>query len=290
MGNVQKYGSFDLDAMEDEAAELDKGKRPSEFLKMEDGDEKRLRFLPPPSDASWARKKNAQGKTVTSPFKIIHEHFMEIPGQKRKLRFVCPRITNGGQCPACDQADALERTGNSLDKDKARDLRSSARVYANVIDRDDEARGPIIFAFGKGIFKDLKGIMKKFGDFTNPENGYDILIDRKNDNSRISYDVTPDRNASPLEGDNWLEGQYNLDQYANVPTLDEIEEMIENANDGGRGRGRGGNKKTTVKAKPDRQLASGGARSKKRTSADDMEDVVEDAEFEEAEDEEDVPL
>lgn len=282
MGNLQKYGSFDLDSMEAEDEELKKGQRPSEFLKLEDGGSYRLRFLPPPLDAYWAKNPKT-GKS--SPFKVIHEHFVEVPGQKRKARFVCPRLHGGGKCPACEEADALYRTGNALDKDKARDLRPSPRVYANVIDRDNADRGPIIYAFGKGVKDDLSRIRKRYGDFTDPtDGGFDIWIDRKNDNGRISYDVDADRENTALGDEEWLEQQFNLDTYAKVPTLEEIAEAMSGDQGGrGRGRGRSGNNGR-------RQIESGETqRSKRRTAADDMGDIVE-AEYTEVEDNCEVPL
>lgn len=269
MGNLQNYGSFDIDVIEAESEEMAKGQRPSEFLRMEDGKSYQLRFLPPPLDASWA-KKTVGGKTKMSPFKIIHEHFVDIPGQKRKIRFVCPRLTHGGPCPACQQADELYRTGNQIDKDKARDLRPTSRVYTNVIVRAEEDRGPVIYAFGNGVKEALSKIRKRFGDFTDPINGYDVFIDRENNNGRITYQVDADRENSPLNEDEeiaemWLESQFNLDQYARVPELEEITEMMS-----GKQQDRRSFKKDSSERK---QLGSG--RQKRRTAADDMDDIIE---------------
>ena len=281
MGNLQKYGGFDLDTMDAEDADLAKGARPSEFLKMEDGGAYSLRFLPPPLDAAWA-KNSKTGKA--SPFKVIHEHFVEVPGQKRKFRFVCPRMEGGGTCPACDQADALYRTGNALDKDKAYDLRPSPRVYTNVIDRENPDRGPVIFAFGKGVKEDLSRLRKRYGDFTNPtEEGYDIHIDRTNKNGRISYTVSAARGGSELGDEAWLEQQFNLDTYARVATLEEIEEGLSgDAEAGGQKRRRNSG---TARIDGSKQLGAG--RAKRPTAGDDIGDVIE---AEVVEDNCDVPL
>lgn len=267
---LQQYGSFDLDVIDAEDDEIKKGQRASEFLRMEDGKSYQLRFLPPPMDASWS-KKVVNSKTIRSPFKIIHEHFVDVSGQKRKIRFVCPRLTHGGPCPACTQADDLYRTGNQLDKDKAKDMRPSSRVYANVVHRDEDERGPIIYAFGKGVKDALSSIRKKFGDFTDPVGGFDIWIDRKND-GRISYEVNPDRDNTPLHEDEnqaeaWLEAQFNLDHYAKVPELEEITAMMSGKQERRSFGNSGGERK---------QLSEGrGERTRRRTAADDMDDVIE---------------
>lgn len=303
MGNLQNYGGFDLDVFDEDDKEIEKSSKSSEFMTMEKGDNV-VRFLPPPADAAWAKRPDGK----ISPFKVIHEHFVEVPGLKRKVRFVCPRLHGGGHCPACSDADALIRTGNPFDKDKARDMYPSARTYANVIDRNDEARGPKVLGFSKTIREGLKRARNRFGDFTDPsEGGFDIIIEKVDKNGKIEYNVEADRGNSPLGNEEWLESQFNLDSYARVPTLEEIKDMLSGKesrggrggrnlgggesrgqlsdgrggrDSGGRGSRSSGGRSERAAAKTERAEPQREERSSRRTAADD----VYDAEFEEAED------
>lgn len=291
MGNLQNYGGFDLDVFDEDTKEIEKSSKSSEYMKLEDGDNV-VRFLPPPKNAPWAKRPDGS----LSPFKVVHEHFCEVPGLKHKIRFVCPRMHGGGACPACEEADALIRTGNPFDRDKAKELYPTARTYANVIDRNDEGRGPKVLAMSKTIREGLARVRKRFGDFTNPTSeGFDIIIERTDKNNKIEYAVEGDRQGSELGDESWLEMQFNLDTYARVQTLDEIKDLL-SGNTGGNRRQMGGGRDSkrlgdgrsgSSSRGGDRESRSGGRdtkqpdreqRQRMTTAADDAID----AEFEDA--------
>ena len=222
MGNLVKYGSFDLDTLEKQDQLVESNSTVgADFMKLQPGKNK-LRFLPP--------KEPGQ-----SPFIMVNEHFLETPGGQ-KVRFACPRLMEKKPCPACQQADDLKRTGNPLDRDKAWSFYPKLRVYANVYDRENPGN-PRILAFGKTIWEGLKRIRKdrdEGGDFTNPmADGFDIVITREGTGLQTKYAVSSSRSDSALSDDEMeidriIQAQYDLSKYSKVLTLDEVIDMMEN--------------------------------------------------------------
>jgi hypothetical protein len=214
--NLAEFDELDLDALGDMDKEVDAAGG-SEFMKLEVG-QNVVRFLPP-----------QRGEKL--PFKIIHEHFLEnVPGQDNKtVRIVCPRKMSQGKlrCPVCESGDMLKRSTNQVDRNDAKKMYPTMRIYANVIDRNAPETGPKIMTFGKMIWKQLKNILndkQNGGNFTEPgPNGFDIVITRegtgKND---TRYDVKPARNDSPLGNNEWLEKRWPLDEYAVIPDSGDV--------------------------------------------------------------------
>ena len=222
MGNLQKYGGFDLDQLEKQDALVESNSSVgADFMKPQEG-KNRVRFLPP----------KAAGQ---SPFVMVNEHFIETPGGQ-KVRFACPRLMEKKPCPACQQADELKRSGNPIDRDKAWSLYPKLRVYANVYDRENPGN-PRILAFGKTVWNGLKRIRRdrdEGGDFTNPmADGFDVIINREGTGLQTKYSVSTSRSDSALaetdeEIDRIIQAQYDLEKYAKVLTLDEVLDMMQN--------------------------------------------------------------
>lgn len=216
--NLVQYGSYDVETAEEE---LEQSKRAggTDFMKLKEGDNI-VRFLPRLS--GWR-----------SNFVVIYEHFLDLPGGGR-VRFACPRAMSkpSKPCPICVKADKLKATGNQADFNKAKELFASRRIYANVIDRSDPEAGPKVLTFGKGIHEDLAALRKNpdwGGDFTHPETGFDIRINRVGSKKHdTEYTVTP-RKPSPLGNMEWIGQQRNLEQYALVLTPEEMRAKIAEA-------------------------------------------------------------
>lgn len=227
MSNLVKHGSYEMEEAEKEEAELGKGK--TEFLKLEQG-RNVIRFLPP-----------AAGKK--SPFRVIYQHYVDVPGATGPVVFTCPRMESKQQCPSCAQADKFRKSGNPVDRERAFEMLPSRRVMANVIDRKDPEAGPKVLGFGKKIHEALIALRKDAdagGDFTDPMNGFDIIIERTGaGRTDTKYAVLGARKLSPLGNDEWIEQQHDLDAFARVRALDEIEAALRGEETSGRGeRGR----------------------------------------------------
>jgi hypothetical protein len=220
MGNLVKYGSFNLDDLDKQDAQVAATTTVgADFMKLQPGNNK-VRFIPPEGGGS--------------PFEIVNEHFIDTPTGQR-VRFTCPRLMEKKDCPACQEADRLKRTGNPIDRDKAWSFYPKLRVYSNVIDRENPG-APRILAFGKTIWDGLKRIRRdkdEGGDFTNPgPDGFDVIITRegtgKND---TRYSVRPARTDAALaEGDDGITkviaDQWDLSKYSSVPSLEEAMNMM----------------------------------------------------------------
>jgi hypothetical protein len=222
-GNLVKYASYDLEEADKEQTELDAGA--ADFMKLKAG-RNVVRILPPPL---------ASGRR--SPFVKIWQHFIELPGAAHPVSFSCPRLMLKKHCPACQKADQLKATGNPADLDMAKDLFAKRRVFANVINRAEPEKGPRILGFGKTIDEQLVALRRDEdagGDYTDPVNGFDIIISRqgstKND---TKYDVRPSRQSTPLattqeQMQDWIDTQHSLEALNKVPTAEELAAMFTN--------------------------------------------------------------
>lgn len=219
MGGLAKWGSYS-----EEAAKVDQQETAGDetFMKLKVG-KNVVRFLPP-----------RQGEK--SPFKVVRQHFIRLPGNDAPVVFACPRHgAEKDRCPACEQAAKLRATGVKVDRDKAWDLMPKMRVFANVIDRKDMDAGPKVLGFGKTIHEELTDLRQDpdaGGDFTHPEDGFDVIITRKGTGKNdTSYSVALARSDSPITDDDeeagiWYESMENLDQFAAPKTFDEVCEML----------------------------------------------------------------
>ncbi len=221
MAGLVKWGSYEVDAAN---KERDETKSDSTFMKLKVG-KNVVRILPPRAGQN-------------SPFKIVRQHFIRMPGNDSPAVFACPRSADEDmkdRCPACEQAAKLRGTGVRVDRDRAWELMPKLRVFANVIDRSSEESGPQVLGFGKMIFEELVNLREDEdagGDYTHPTKGFDIIIQRqgtgKND---TSYSVRMARHASaitddPDEMESWYESMENLDQFAAAKSYEEILEML----------------------------------------------------------------
>lgn len=217
--HMVKYGSYELESLDSEEEELSRGGS-GDFMKLKVGRNK-VRFLPP-----------LPGQR--SPMRVVWEHHINLPtGEFRN--FACPRVMAKKQCIICRKADKLKTTGNPADFERAKKLFPKVRVYSNVIDRADEEYGPKILAFGKKIKEQLDEIRKDEdvgGDFTNPDEGFDIVINRKGTQLDTKYNVLPSK-TSNLGDMDWIEQQHGLDRFAAILSEKQIREKLSAEDSGG---------------------------------------------------------
>lgn len=251
--SLVKYGSYSIEECDRDAAEMSA----SEFYKVKEG-ENIIRVPPPPP-----------GKT--SPIKIVDQHRIEM-GDGRTLVFICP----GTGCPACAKFHELRRSRDSVVRDMAFEtFKPRRRAYMNVIDRENPERGPIVWEFGKTVIEDIKKIRSSTrggGDFTHPEKGFDLIVDRvgtgKND---TKYKVIADRQCSPLGDMSWIEKQVDLDEFCMQKSLEEIEDIIAEFESGNM---QPVPARRAVVASQSRRLPVNAASAKRRTIQDDVSDAT----------------
>lgn len=214
-GNIVKWGSWDDTEAKAEQEEAEKFSGGTPFFKFKPG-KNLLRFLPPPL-----------GKK--SPMKRVMTHGINLPNGGF-VSIACARLEAKQPCIICQRADQLRSSHNPADQDKAKDLFAKPRIYANAIDREHPEDGPQVVAFGKQIHEALLALRNDpdaGGDFTNPETGFDIVIERKGTGKNdTEYKVFAARKASPLGDLNWIEQQSNLDVFGKILTPEEIRAKV----------------------------------------------------------------
>ena len=96
----------------------------------------------------------------------------------------CNRTYNK-RCPICDRADRLlERSPDN--QVTADELRPNDRINMNIIVRGEEEAGVQIWSTTPRMLQDLLGYFADadYGDFTDPQDGFDIRLRRKGEGMR----------------------------------------------------------------------------------------------------------
>lgn len=238
--NLVKYAPWTPEAAEEEAEAVAAASESGGYWKPKAG-RSVIRILP----AVLTRPMHPK------PMVVTWNHYIELPGEEKGVGFNCPRKHKAGwTCPACVKFEELRATGNPADWKAAGEFMPKLRVYANIIDRDDEGSGPQVFAFGKTIYEPLMSYRSTNPNEDTPfhlpdENGCDILIDKKGEKKNTKYSVRLARNCSVLHEDakqveEWLEVMRDLRGEARVMSTREIVALLSGEDvDGDRG-GRGG--------------------------------------------------
>lgn len=216
---IQKWGTYTAEAAEEERAALDE-EGGADFMKLSVG-RNIVRILPP------VRGKN-------TPFRVTYQHYIETADGK--WAFTCPRLENDQRCPVCELAMSLQRSGKPADRDRGYQIKAKRRVYANVINRADPDKGPVVLAFGKTIHDELVKLRQDEvtgGDYTHPVNGIDVIIDRVGSGKTdTEYSVNLARQLSPLHPDAtvmnaWAGMLHDLDLFAKMPSDEEMYEKMQ---------------------------------------------------------------
>lgn len=260
-----KYGSYTPEDAEQDLRDSEEA-RQGDWLKLKVG-KTYIRIMPP---------RMGQRR----PYRVVYQHYVEIPGQEGKVTLVCPLLQGkndgivGRHCPVCAQIDDLYAEGA---EQEAKDMKANREILYNVIDRGNEARGVLIMKVRPLLHEAICGLVSqdpKSPAHCDPINGYDICITRKGIGLDTKYTATPMRETTPLHDDvavanAWLQQMHDLDKFVRIPDDDEVRERLS----GGRG---GGAPRTGAS----RQLGSGGRQRERnfggpraRTAADDMEEV-----------------
>lgn len=148
-------------------------------------------------------------------FVQVGVHVLDESGKKREY---CPsEITDGEEeCPICEAVNTLYKAGDVASKGMAKQLRKQRSFWMNIIDRSNESTGPLIFTPGVKIFGQVANLINDpdYGDIVDPDNGFDLVIERKGTGMDTEYDVRARRNPSVLGDDenveNWMNNAKDL--------------------------------------------------------------------------------
>lgn len=152
------------------------GKKPGAFAAT------RIRILPPRDD---------HPSNTFYYWAAVHGN---LPGSERPV--LCPNRMFDETCPACVEANNLQRQGF---KDDARELFPSWKALVNVVVLDDDGNipddaEPLVWSMPKGVMEDLiskiEELPKAQRNITSPKSGRDIIIRRKGKGAKdTKYEV-----------------------------------------------------------------------------------------------------
>lgn len=149
-----------------------------------------VRILPPPVDADWGH----YGLNLCVHYGIGSD----------QSAYLCASKMKGEPCPLCEERDKATSAG---EEELADALRPNYRVAVYVIDRAQEAKGPLLWSIAAGLDKDITKLCidPANGEVLNvddPNDGYDLNFTREGEGMKTKYKgIQFSRKSSPLSDD-----------------------------------------------------------------------------------------
>ncbi len=171
-----------------------------------------IRILPPYTGEDW--------------YKEAWFHFGV--GVDRKP-IACARRLQDEACYICEQVDELRKSEDPRDVELSTQIASRRRVFYNIIDLDDVESGVQVFSSGVTIFKELLMYVADpdWGDITDPDEGYDIIIDREGTGIDTKYTVRAKKNPTALIDPALLEDLRDLDEMVEILPYEQVKAIYE---------------------------------------------------------------
>ena len=116
-------------------------------------------------------------------------------GPEGKTAVFCPRVSFGLNCPICDELDRIWKAKpDDATKEWLRKVGATPRHYVNIIDLNDLEKGVQAAEFPKTLIEDVWKIISDpdagYGDITDWDNGYDLIVDKSGVGLSTRYDIT----------------------------------------------------------------------------------------------------
>lgn len=136
-------------------------------------------------------------------------------GPEGKTAVFCPRVSFGLNCPICDELDRIWKAKpDESTKEWLRKVGATPRHYVNIIDLNDLEKGVQAAEFPKTLIEDVWKFISDpdagYGDITDWDNGYDLIVDKSGVGLSTRYDITVKRTPTPISKD-FKEHIINLD-------------------------------------------------------------------------------
>lgn len=174
------------------------------------------------------------------PFVSVKMHFLpsneisQKTGKPIVIGVNCLKQFGGKVCPACDMASRLlhEAEGEAdVDAAKrfAKGLTAKDRMFIQMIDVDDQAKGVQRYAFGIEVEKKLRAAFYDdegaWRNVTHPRNGRDIImkVGKRAGTDFNDYDVRAKESSSPIADMGWLEQITDLSELLREPRYEDVE-------------------------------------------------------------------
>lgn len=180
----------------------------------------------------WVPKEGKNNIRILPPWSEEGIWYREVPyhyGVGGKS-VVCPKRLLGKPCYICDKVAEFRKSSDKGLNEVANDLRPKMRIYYNVVDLDDTAKGVQVFGSGVQVFKDLLyyDLDDEWGNITDVDEGYDIILTREGKGRNSKYQVKAKKNSSPIGTEEWLNSMSNLDNLVGkILSYDELKTLYE---------------------------------------------------------------
>jgi len=193
----EKEDEMDLEKIKKRFGELQTGS----YFTPKPG-QNRVRFLPPkePTDVYYRE---------------VYVHWNVGPAKQMVL---CLAKSRGQRCFICEQIAALRAVNDPAraphSQALAEDMQANYRAYYNIIDLGGDVSKPLVFSSGSTIFKGVMAFVvdPDWGDVTNPQTGFDMVIERQGTDINTDYTVRAVREPSALKDMSILEKMRTLDE------------------------------------------------------------------------------
>jgi hypothetical protein len=143
-----------------------------------------------------------------TPFFETWIHYIRNPAKPDDTKSAtCPAKTRGSTCVVCERVSVLRRTGHESDRNLAADMGAKRQIYANVVDMGNVDKGVQALRFGPMIYEALLDYLldpETGGDYTNPDKGYNVVIERTGKMKDTRYSVRLAKTATAIADREWL--------------------------------------------------------------------------------------
>jgi hypothetical protein len=170
-----------------------------------------------------------------SPFSRVYVHYLRNPATPTQpgRPVLCPLKNRNAPCAVCKKVGQLRRSNNDVDKRVAADLSAARRIHANAVDLKEPDKGVQVWEFGVMIYSELLSYMDKddpsaVGDFTHPDTGYNIIVERTGttkDNTKYQTRVV--KAPSAIANRDWLNSLHDLSKVISGIDDDRIAAILE---------------------------------------------------------------
>lgn len=204
---VKKYYSADMEKIQKKLSEIGSG----DYFKPKEG-KNIIRILPPwSSEGVWYKEA------------VIHYGVKNEKGKERG--YACLKMFDK-ECPICEKHAELVKEGEES-KELAYSILGRVKYYTNILDR--KSGKVMIWGFSSKTLGILLSYCQDpdYGDISDPENGYDVIIEREGTGRMDTrYQIRCRPKASAIDVEGWEDKLRNLDELNEEPDADKLEELI----------------------------------------------------------------
>jgi len=152
--------------------------------------------------------------------KIMHKG---IPLDGRSTGLACVKSFDAdGECPICNFINALKESESGKDQKMAKVLRPQTVFFVNILNRKTNKLQK--YSMSKSIMKIIRGYLvdEDYGDITDPDEGYDVVIEREGEGLSTKYAVKVKPKTSEIGYEDWEEDMFDI--FADGECCDKLNE------------------------------------------------------------------